>query len=183
MLTAELKTLSATSFLRRGEIKRELAAVTEDVEELKSELSMLLSRFGKTDPDGMKKVRQRLDAMNASKTGLDTIAAKAADSMDAEVEKFRALQEQAKEVDTDELHTARMELRGEMTTDVREKIKDTFGKTYDYDCFRQADRDVSELLGEPHPDAQRSVLHELHRAQEQPAAEKQNRTHKNEQEL
>jgi len=62
-------------------------------------------------------------------------------------------------------------------------IHDTFGKSYDYDRFRQADRDVSELLGEPHPDEQRSVLHKLHHAQEQPAAEKQNRTRKNEQEL
>ena len=182
-LSAELKTLSAASFLRRGELKRELAAITEDMEELKSELSMLLADFGKTDAEGMKEVKQRLDAMSASKAGLKTIAAKAADSMDAEVEKFRALQEQAKTVDANELHAARMELRGEMTAAVREKIKDTFGKSYDYDRFRQADRDVSELLGEPHPDEQRSVLHKLHRTQEQPAAEKQNRSHKNEQEL
>ena len=103
--------------------------------------------------------------------------------MDTEIEKFRALQEQAKAVDAAELHTARMELRGEMTAAVREKVKDTFGKSYDYDRLRQADRDVSELLGEPHPDEQRSVLHKLHRAQEQPAAEKQYHTHKNEQEL
>ena len=182
-LTAELKALSPTSFLRRGDIKRELAAVTEDMGELKSELSMLLADFGKTDAEGMKDVKQQLDAMTASKTGLETIAAKAADSMDTEIEKFRALQEQAKTVNTAELHTARMELRGEMTAAVLEKIKDTFGKSYDYDRFRQADRDVSELLGEPHPDEQRSVLHQLHRTQEQPAAEKQNRSHKNEQEL
>ena len=182
-LTAELKALSPTSFLRRGDIKRELAAVTEDMGELKSELSMLLADFGKTDAEGMKDVKQQLDAMTASKAGLETIAAKAADSMDTEIEKFRALQEQAKTVNTAELHTARMELRGEMTAAVREKIKDTFGKSYDYDRFRQADRDVSELLGEPHPDEQRSVLHKLHRTQEQPAAEKQNRSHKNEQEL
>ena len=182
-LTAELKALSPTSFLRRGEIKRELAAVAEDMEELKSELFMLLADFGKTDAGGMKEVRQQLDAMNASKTGLEAIASKAADSIDTEIEKFRALQDQAKTVDAAELHAARMELRGEMTAAVREKIKDTFGKSYDYDRFRQADREVSELLGEPHPDAQRSVLHELHRAQEQPAAEKRNRTHKNEQEL
>ena len=182
-LTAELKALSPTSFLRRGDIKRELAAVTEDMGELKSELSMLLADFGKTNAEGMKDVKQQLDAMTASKTGLETIAAKAADSMDTEIEKFRALQEQAKTVNTAELHTARMELRGEMTAAVREKIKDTFGKSYDYDRFRQADRDVSELLGEPHPDEQRSVLRKLHRTQEQPAAEKQNRSHKNEQEL
>ena len=91
--------------------------------------------------------------------------------------------EQAKEIDAAELHAARMGLRGEMTAAVREKIKDTFGKSYDYDRFRQADRDVSELLGEPHPDEQRSVLRKLHHAQEQPDAEKQNCTHKNEQEL
>ena len=182
-LTAELKALSPTSFLRRGEIKRELAAVTEDMEELKSELSMLLSRFDKTDPEGMKEVKQRLDAMTANKAGLETIAAKAADSMDAEVEKFCALQEQAKAVDAAELYAARMELRGEMIEAVREKVKDTFGENYDYDRFHQADRDVSELLGEPHPDEQRSVLHNLHHVQEQPAPEKQNYSRKNEQEL
>lgn len=182
-LTAELKTLSPTSFLRRSEIKRELAAVTEDMEELRSELSMLLSEFGKTDPDDMKEIKQRLDAMTANKTGLETIAAKAANSMDAEVEKYRALQEQAKVVDAAELHTARMELRGGMTAAVREKIKDTFGKSYDYDRFCQADRDVSELLGEPHSNEQRSVLHKLHQVQDQPATEKQNRNHKNEHEL
>lgn len=153
------------------------------MEELKSELSMLLSRFDKTEPDGMKEVGQRIDAMTANKAGLEAIASKAADSMDAEVEKYRALQEQAKTVDAAELHTARMELRGEMTAAVQEKIKDTFGKSYDYDRFRQADRDVSELLGELYPDEQRSVLHQLHHAPEQPADEKQNRNRKNEQEL
>ena len=182
-LSAELKTLSAASFLRRGELKRELAAITEDMEELKSELSMLLADFGKTDAEGMKEVKQRLDAMSASKAGLKTIAAKAADSMDAEVEKFRALQEQAKTVDANELHAARMELRGEMTAAVREKIKDTFGKSYDYDRFRQADRDVSELLGEPHPDEQRSIRRRLKREREQPAPDIQTRKHKNEVEL
>ena len=183
VLAAELKVLNPTSFLRRWEIKRELAAATEDMKELRSELSMLPADFGKTNVESMKEVKQRLDAMNASKMGLETIASKAADSMDAEVEKFRALQEPAKAVDAAELYTARMELRGEMTAAVREKIKDTFCRNYDYDRFRQADRDVSELLGEPHLDEQRSVLHELHHAQEQPAAEKRNRTHKNEQEL
>ena len=93
------------------------------------------------------------------------------------------MQERAKAVDAAELHAARMELRGEMTAAVREKIKDTFGKSYDYDRFRQADRDVSELLGEPHPAEQRSVLRKWHHAQEHTAAEKRNRTRKNEQEL
>ena len=182
-LTAELKALSPMSFLCRGEIKRELAAVTEDTEELRSELSMLLADFGKTDAEGMKEVKQQLDAMTANKAGLETIAAKAADSMDTEIEKFRALQEDAKAVEATELHTARMELRGEMTEAVREKVKDTFGKSYDCDRFRQADRNVSELLGETHPDEQRSICRRLKREREQPAPAIQTRKHKNEFEL
>ena len=162
-LTADLKSVSLANFLRRGEIKRELAAVTEDMEELKSEQSMLLENFGKTDTDGMKEVKQRLDAMTDNKTALETVAAKAAVSMDTEIEKFRELQEQAKEIDTDELHAARMKLRGDMTESVREQIKDTFGRCYDSDRFRQADREVSELLGEPHPNKNRSIREELRR--------------------
>ncbi|WP_343274522.1 MobA/MobL family protein [Ligaoa zhengdingensis] len=177
-LTAELKALSPTSFLRRGEIKCELAAVTEDMEELKSEMSVLLAGFDKADPEHMKEVKQRFDAMTANKAGLERVAANAAASMDAEIVKYSELQEQAETVDTDELLTARMELRGGMTVEVREKIKNTCGRNYDYDRFRQADRDVSALLGEPHPDEQRSVIRKLHRAQEQPDPEKQNRKNK-----
>ena len=74
-----------------------------------------------------------------------------------------------------------MELRGEMTAAVREKIKDTFGKSYDYDRFRQADREVSELLGEPHPQKDRSIVRKLKGPQEQSVV--QTRSRKNEIEL
>jgi len=101
--------------------------------------------------------------------------------LDAEVQKYHALQEQTKAVDAEELYTARMELRGNMTAEVREKIKDTFGKHYDADRFRQADREVSELLGEPHPQKDRSVVRKLQRPQEQSVI--QPRKHENEIEL
>lgn len=167
----------------RDEIKDERATLTEDMEELNFELSVLLHGFEKADAEGMKEVRQRLDAMTVNKARLETIAAKAADSMDAEVEKYHALQGQAKAVDADELHAARMELRDGMNEEVREKIKAAFGKNYAHDRFRQADRDVSELLGEPHPDEQRSIRRSLKREKEQSAPAIQTRKHKNEFEL
>ena len=166
-LAAELKTLNPLNLMRRAEIKKALATITEDAEELKPEMDILIAGFGKSDPDGMKEVKRQLDAMNANKTGLEDVAAKAADALDAEVQKYHALQEQAETVDADELHTARMELRGNMTTEVREKIKDTFGKHYNADRFRQADREVSELLGEPHPQNDRSIVRKMQRPQEQ----------------
>ena len=166
-LSAELKTLNPLNLMRRAEIKKALATITEDAEELKPEMDILIAGFGKSDPDGMKEVKQQLDAMNANKTGLEDVAAKAADALDAEVQKYHALQEQAETVDADELHTARMELRGNMTTEVREKIKDTFGKHYNADRFRQADREVSEILGEPHPQNDRSIVRKMQRPQEQ----------------
>ena len=182
-LAAELKTLHPLNLVRRAEIKNERTTLIEDMEELNFELSVLLHSFEKAGAEGMKEVGHRLDAMIANKEGLERVAANAAASMDAEIAKYSELQEQAKAVDAAELHTARMELRGEMTEAVREKIRDTFGKSYDYDRFRQADRDVSDLLRELHTDGQRSVLHDLHRAQEPSAVEKQNRSHKNEFEL
>ena len=166
-LAAELKTLNPLNLMRRAEIKKALATITEDAEELKPEMDILIAGFGKSDPDGMKEVKQQLDAMNANKTGLEDVAAKVADALDAEVQKYHALQEQAETVDADELHTARMELRGNMTTEVREKIKDTFGKHYNADRFRQADREVSEILGEPHPQNDRSIVRKMQRPQEQ----------------
>ena len=180
-LTAELRMLNPLNLMRRAEIKKALATLTEDMEELRSEMDMLIAGFGKSDPDGMKEVKQQLDAMNANKIGLEDVAAKAADALDAEVQKYHALQEQSEAVDAEELHTARMELRGNMTAEVREKIKDTFGKHYDADRFRQADREVSELLGEPHPQKDRSIVRILKDPQEQSVV--QTRKHNNEMEL
>ena len=180
-LTAELRMLNPLNLMRRAEIKKALATLTEDMEELRSEMDMLIAGFGKGDPDGMKEVKQQLDALNANKTGLEDVAAKAADALDAEVQKYHALQEQSEAVDAEELHTARMELRGNMTAEVREKIKDTFGKHYDTDRFRQADREVSELLGEPHPQKDRSIVRKLKEPQEQSVV--QTRKHNNEMEL
>ncbi len=68
-----------------------------------------------------------------------------------------------------------------MTAEVREKIRDTFGKHYDADRFRQADREVSELLGEPHPQKDRSIVRKLKGPQEQSVV--QTRSRKNEIEL
>lgn len=180
-LLTEQKALPPLNLIRRAEIKKILTTLTDDAEELKSEMDMLIAGFGKSDPEGMKEVKQQLDAMTANKTGLEGVAAKAADALDAEVQKYHALQEQTKAVDAEELYTARMELRGNMTAEVREKIKDTFGKHYDADRFRQADREVSELLGEPHPQKDRSVVRKLQRPQEQSVI--QPRKHENEIEL
>ena len=134
-LLTEQKALPPLNLIRRAEIKKILTTLTEDAEELKSEMDMLIAGFGKSDPEGMKEVKQQLDAMTANKTGLEGVAAKAADALDAEVQKYHALQEQTKAVDAEELYTAHMELRGNMTAEVREKIKDTFGKHYDADRF------------------------------------------------
>ena len=87
-LSAELKTLNPLNLMRRAEIKKALATITEDAEELKPEMDILIAGFGKSDPDGMKEVKQQLDAMNANKTGLEDVAAKAADALDAEVQKL-----------------------------------------------------------------------------------------------
>ena len=170
-LLAEQKSLHPLAIKRRSEIKSELAALIEEMEEPRSERDMLITWFGQSDAERMKAVKRQLDAMAANKTGLETVAAKASESLDTEVQKYHALQEQAEAVDADELHAARMELRDGMNEKVREKIRDTFGKNYDYNRFRQADREVSELLGEPHPQQDRFITRKLQRMQEQPAAQ------------
>ena len=78
-LLTEQKALPPLNLIRRAEIKKILTTLTEDAEELKSEMDMLIAGFGKSDPEGMKEVKQQLDAMTANKTGLEGVAAKAAD--------------------------------------------------------------------------------------------------------
>lgn len=48
------------------ELSRQIAALTEDMEELRREKAMLLHSFEKSDDIGMKEIRQWVDSMKAS---------------------------------------------------------------------------------------------------------------------
>ena len=65
-LLAEKKATPVLRVARHMELSRQIATLTEDMEELRNEKNMLLGLFDKSDDAGMKEIRQWVDSMEAS---------------------------------------------------------------------------------------------------------------------
>lgn len=81
-LLAGKKTTLALRLAKHMELSLQIAALTEDIEELRSEKNMLLDLFDKSDDAGMKEIRQWVDFMETSLQRLEQAASKYTSELD-----------------------------------------------------------------------------------------------------
>ena len=147
-LLDEKKATSVMNILKQRELAKRIAQLSEDIEELRSEKAMILSRFDKTDDDGMKGVKQWVASMESSLQRLEQTEAKYQAELDAALAQFRELVEGAESVDKAELHTQRQSLRKTYTKDARDRLQQAHGKQYSAITMMEAQQDVDHLLRE-----------------------------------
>ena len=147
-LLDEKKATSALNIIKQRELTKRIAKLSEDIEELRSEKAMILSRFDKTDDDGMKEVKQWVATMESSLQRLEQTEARYQAELDAALAQFRELTGEAESVDKSELHTQRQTLRKTHTQDARDKLQQAHGKQYSAITMMEAQQDVDHLLRE-----------------------------------
>ena len=147
-LLDEKKAISALNILKQRELTKRIAKLSEDIEELRSEKAMILSRFDKTDDDGMKEVKQWVASMESSLQQLEQTEAKYQAELDAALAQFRELTGEAESVDKSELHAQRQALRKPHTQDARDRLQQAHGKQYNALTMMEAQQDVDHLLRE-----------------------------------
>lgn len=147
-LLDEKKATSALNIIKQRELTKRIAKLSEDIEELRSEKAMILSRFDKTDDDGMKEVKQWVASMESSLQRLEQTEAKYQAELDAALAQFRELIGEAESVDKSELHTQRQALRKTYTQDARDRLQQAHGKQYSAITMMEAQQDVDHLLRE-----------------------------------
>lgn len=147
-LLDEKKATSALNILKQRELAKRIAKLSEDIEELRSEKAMILSRFDKTDDDGMKGVKQWVASMESSLQRLEQTEAKYQAELDAALAQFRELTGEAENVDKSELHTQRQTLCKTYTQDARDRLQQAHGKQYSAITMKEAQQDVDYLLRE-----------------------------------
>lgn len=168
LLLEEKKTISAIQVLRHRELAQKIAAMTEDVEELKSEKALLLHQFGCLNAKGMETVKQKVSSMEASLQKLNQQEAEYTDELHAALAQFGELRRQAADVDVAELDAARQAIRPEKEQAVVQNLKSTHGKRFNSQMLAQSRKDVAEMLGEAmEPVSIRWKLQQLHRQPEQ----------------
>ena len=129
-LLDEKKATSVLNILKQRELAKRIAQLSEDIEELRSEKAMILSRFDKTDDDGMKEVKQWVASMESTLQRLEQTEAKYQTELDAALAQFRELAGEAESMDKAELQDQRQSLRKPYTKTAREKIQQAHGKQY-----------------------------------------------------
>lgn len=172
-LLDEKKATSVLNILKQRELAKRIAQLSEDIEELRSEKAMILSRFDKTDDDGMKEVKQWVASMESSLQRLEQTEAKYQAELDAALAQFRELTGEAESMDKAELHAHRQILRKPNTQDARDRLQQAHGKKYSAITMMEAQQDVDHLLREEEgkleqPVQKRPVRHQPEPGQKQP---------------
>ena len=147
-LLAEKKATPFYQFVAHNDLAKQIAELTEDLEELRSEKTMLLSSFDCSEDTGIAEVKKSVAAMEENLKRLTKQEEKYAAELEEALKQFSELKEQAKNVDSAKLSEQRIALQGEKIQSATSKIKETYGEKFDPLILFDSKRDVSELLGE-----------------------------------
>ncbi len=172
-LLEEKSTVPMFKVLRHRELAQKIAALTEDIEELKSERALQLHQLGCLDTRGIAIVKQRVTAMEASLRQIAQQKSTYADDLDAALAQFNEQQRQAEGVDSAKLQAARQAIRPEKEQEAAKHLHAVYGKRFDSRTLAQSRKDVAGLLGEAvEPVSIRQKLQRTHAYQKSENAHK-----------
>ena len=144
------KATSPVRVIRHHELAREIAKLTEVLEELKTERTMLLSQYAGTDGTlgtGVQAVRNRISFLEATLQKVERRESKYKDELKAALAQYEELREEAKSVDADALDAARQSIRPDMEREAYQQAREVYGKRYDSGLMKQSRKDVAAMLG------------------------------------
>lgn len=133
---------------RHRDLAQKIAGLTEDIEELKSEKSLLLNRLNCTGDHGMDEIKQHIASMESSLETPNQQEKKYTVELDAALAQYTELQQQAADMDTAELDTARHAIRADKEIEAVQQLQDRYGREYNSRKMHQSQEDVAVTLGE-----------------------------------
>ena len=178
-LLEERKTTPAIQIFRHRELAQRIAALTEDIEELKSEKVLLLNQLDCADDHGMNEVKQRVASMESSLEKLDQQETKYAAELDNVLEEYANLKEQAAEFDADALMRERLAVRPGKERSAVARVQLAYGSKYQASTMYESKQNISDMLGESI--GTQSVRDRLRHGQ-QPQKQQQKKTNPHKQE-
>ena len=148
ILLDEKKATSALQVFRHRDLAQKIAALTEDIEELKSEKALLLNQFNCVKDYGMAEIKKRIVSMESSLEKLDQQEVKYTDELEVALAQYTELQQQSADMDTIELDTARHAIRPDKEYETLQRLQAAYGKKFDSGTLAQSRMDVAEMLNE-----------------------------------
>ncbi|MBR3408989.1 MAG: MobA/MobL family protein, partial [Paludibacteraceae bacterium] len=122
-LKKELAALSPLSVFKRSKLKKQIAQLSEEIEELTFSKNEIVTGFGREDDKEMPAVPKQITAVKANVTKMDELEAKYTGDIEKSGQEFDRLKERAKQYDLYDLTDARLALRPQMEDEAQERIK------------------------------------------------------------
>ena len=145
-LTAEKKQTPVWSLLKRNDLTKRIAQLTEELEELRSEKAQILARFDYTDDKNIQQVRAWVRMKEKNIDDLRSKETQCEQDFDAAQTEFAALSEKTKDYDPKILCPHRLSIRKKLAKETTEKLKNHFGGSFRPGRLRLAEEDVRLCL-------------------------------------
>ena len=144
----EKKELPIFRIVRSRELATQIAELTEDLEELRSEKVRLLEKFSLEDSTAPAAFRKEIAALESSLQKLTVQEKKYYGELDKAIAEYEALKAQSTDVDPVELYDVRREIRPEYERAVQEKYAEILGKKPTSNAVFNARYNTEKLLHE-----------------------------------
>ena len=171
-LLEEKKSVPTIQVFRHRELAQKISALTEDIEELKSEKNLLLKQFDCDDDHGITEVKRRVASMESSLDKLNQQEGKYTAELNNALTQYAELQQQTADMDATELNSARQPIRPDKEREVIQQLQDTYGKRFDSGTLAQSRKDIDKMLDETVEPAS------IHKKLQQAIDQRDNRHHK-----
>ena len=157
-LLSEKKALSAVHVFRHRELAAKIAALTEDLEELRSEKNLLLASLAYTEEDAAEQFPKDIAAMEQSLKRLEEQEQKYSAELDAALTEYTGLREQVQGFDPVQLYEARQAIRPGKEQEAENQAQQAYGEKYSPLLMFDSKKAVSRMLDE---DAERLAVRRM----------------------
>ena len=132
-LKKELAALSPLSVFKRSELKKQIAQLSEEIEELTFSKNEIVTGFGKVDEKEMPAVPKHIATVKANIARMDELETKYTGDIEKSGQEFDRLKEKAKQYDLYDLTDARLTLRPQLENEAKLRIeKDIPDRKYSF---------------------------------------------------
>ena len=145
-LQKQKKSTPVIKVITHRDLARRIAELTEEIEELKSEKSRLLSAMERTDDKDISTVNDSLDRMKSALAELDRREEKYTEELNEALQQYDDYKEQAKEFKAGELGKERLDIRPDKERNALNQILDSYGAHFSHSTFFSSVRDTDMKL-------------------------------------
>ena len=147
-LVAEKKELPIYHVKRHKALAVRIAELTEDLEELRSEKSLLLQKFEYAEDAGAEAFRKDIAIMEAGLKKLEAQEQKYSAELDKALDEYAELKAQAADFDSVELYKARQGIRPAQEKESEKQLEDAMHEKPSLIMLLGAKQETSRLLGD-----------------------------------